>query len=81
MSHANAILAAMTQRLANATAAGLPCGVPTHSAPGLAEELGTDLVSVARDLGDLCAAGTVERLPGRDACGCRVYRLVQAAPA
>jgi hypothetical protein len=80
MSHAPAILAAMTSCLADATAAGLPCGVPTHSAAGLAEELGVDRLEVAVTLRAMWDAGRIERLP-MGAIGYPVYRLVQAVPA
>jgi hypothetical protein len=81
MSHAPAILAAMTQRLVDATAAGLPCGVPTHSAAGLAEELGVDLWAVFDELVELVSAGHVERLPTLNALTCASFRLAQAVPA
>jgi hypothetical protein len=81
MSHAPAILAAMTSCLADATAAGLPCGVPTHSAAGLAEALSIDTRAAYLGLVDLMATGQVERLPRVDALGYAVYRLVQRVPA
>jgi hypothetical protein len=79
MSHAPAILAAMTSRLADATAAGLPCGVPTHSAAGLAEEMGIRPSDAYLGLVDLMAAGQVVRLPGHGPIGYTFSCPVQPA--
>ncbi len=76
---ATTILAAMTSRLADATAAGLPCGVPTHSVGGTAEEMGIDPMTAFGELTHLVDGGHVERLPGRDALGFASYRLVARA--
>jgi len=79
MTHTEAILVAMTSRLADATAAGLPCGVPTHSAESLAEALGIGRPDAAVALRALWDAGRVERLP-MGAIGYPVYRLATVAP-
>ena len=80
MNHASLILAAMTSRLEDATRAGLPCGVPTHSAASLAEETGIDCLDCAVALRALLGDGRAERLP-TGARGYPVYRLVAQVTA